>query len=803
MQDTYSNFVNEQNETESENSSRAPSVGDIFEYEVLPIPSPIHQTTTISNDLSFEDLNVNIENNSIIKTLEPQSNITPAQNLKETSDVREKLKIVSFENTTSTMIPSKTNTSNMIIDYIYHGNKSYVTTMKPRKSSQEVTGEISDIVKEIGSNDMYSDSDEINGIASDPHPRMLTEDLSNLVTTIVDSVEKISENDTHSFDENDLNNKVNKSDISTLASDFKEANNTRNVSTIITFENKSHIEFLPDAASYYADSEIDIQSSTDVDAYHGFFNENIPSSKQNMSRYASIDTGTKGIKINDILDISETTETFQTDVSTSRTIDGAIESNEQTSEETSFDTEKNDITTSSTQIHLSDNESISFVNDSWENGTSASTETSNIKDSLSSPRSYNSSEDHSLKEQFLVEDFTTEEQTDSTLNSDVIKKERFSNQLEEERTNIWNGNGSQDDPFAYYLEDTLTTKNNADKDVVSKTHNDATPRIPTVELEVTTMSSEVDISNDSHFLMMAEKDIDNKQIAEEIVSHLQYVSNDNILALINDGGNEELTGSKESSFDLGESILLSKLFRNTVVLDNAESMESETTSSPYAYFYLQREKGDISLQSEETATFSESTENYYRIAAEEVESTVEPDILLENISNELSSRNQTELKIENDLDHATTMKGLDDSIFLLNSSSSVFNASKINISDVNDSTTLLDLNNQFVIAKNLSENFFEEDLNVSNITTDVYIKSNYSYLDAEDVAYNLQSTSIKTLDSNDSNPTIDYDNQNFIFDENVISNKKKHRNDESLDSIETDVDVVIRDRHQPGIKPPK
>ena len=213
MQDTYSNFVNEQNETESENSSRAPSVGDIFEYEVLPIPSPIHQTTTISNDLSFEDLNVNIENNSIIKTLEPQSNITPAQNLKETSDVREKLKIVPFENTTSTMIPSKTNTSNMIIDYIYHGNKSYVTTMKPRKSSQEVTGEISDIVKEIGSNDMYSDSDEINGIASDPHPRMLTEDLSNLVTTIVDSVEKISENDTHSFDENDLNNKVNKSDV--------------------------------------------------------------------------------------------------------------------------------------------------------------------------------------------------------------------------------------------------------------------------------------------------------------------------------------------------------------------------------------------------------------------------------------------------------------------------------------------------------------------------------------------------------------------------------------------------------------
>ena len=92
------------------------------------------------------------------------------------------------------------------------------------------------------------------------------------------------------------------------------------------------------------------------------------------------------------------------------------------------------------------------------------------------------------------------------------------------------------------------------------------------------------------------------------------------------------------------------------------------------------------------------------------------------------------------------------------------------------------------------------DINSCNFT---YIKSNYSYLDAEDDTYNLQSTSIKTLEFNGSNPTIDYDNQNFIFDENVISSKKKHRNDGSLDSIETDIDVVIRDRHQPGIKPPK
>ena len=227
------------------------------------------------------------------------------------------------------------------------------------------------------------------------------------------------------------------------------------------------------------------------------------------------------------------------------------------------------------------------------------------------------------------------------------------------------------------------------------------------------------------------------------------------------------------------------------------------TSSPYADFYLQREKGDISIQSEETVTFSESTENYYRIVNEEEQSTVGPGILLENMSIELSSRNPTEIKIENDLDHATTMKALDDSIFFLNSSSSVFNASKINISDVNDSTAQSDSNNQSVIAINASENFFEDDLNVSNITTDVYIKSNYSHLDAEDDTHGLQSTSIRTLDSNGSNPTIDYDNQNFIFDENFISSKKKHRNDESIDSIETDIDVVIRDRHQPGIKPPK
>ena len=804
MQETNSNFVNEQIEAESENSSRASDVGDIFDYEVLPIPSPIHQTTTISNNVSFEDLNVDNENNSLIKNIEPESNFTPVHNILESSDMREKLIILPFENTTSTMVPSKTNTSNMIIDYIYHGNKSYVTTVKPRKGSQETTSKIDNVVEEIGSNEMYTDSDEINGIASDPHPRMLTEDISNILTTVVDPLEKLPENEINSSGDSDLNNTVKfESNVSTFASVFKESNNTRNISTIITFENKSQIEFLPDAESYYADSEIDIQSTTEVNAYHGFFNENIPSSKQNTSMYAGIDNSTKGIKINDILDILETTETFETIMSTHRSVDEAIESNEQNLEETNFDTEKNDITTSSTQVHFSDNESKALVNESLENGISASTEPSNIKDSLSSPQSYNTSEDLSLEEQLLVEDLTTQEQTDTTLNLDVIEKERLSNQHEEESANIWNGNDSQDDPYTYYLEDTLTTKNNAYKNIVSKTHNYVTPGIPAVELELTTMSSEVDILNDSNILMMAEKDIDDKDIVGERISHLQYVSNDNILSLINDGGNDKLTGSGESSFHLGESILLSKLFGNTVVLDNTELMENEATSSPYADFYLQREKGDISLQSEETVTFSESTENYYRIVNEEVQSTVGPDILLENMNNELSSRNQTEIKIENDLDHATTMKALDDSIFFLNSSSSVFNASKINISDVIDSTAQSNSNNQSVIAINASENFFKDDLNVSNITTDVYIKSNYSYLDAEDDTHGLQSTSIRTLDSNGSNPTIDYDNQNFIFDENVISSKKKHRNDESIDSIETDIDVVIRDRHQPGIKPPK
>ena len=116
--------------------------------------------------------------------------------------------------------------------------------------------------------------------------------------------------------------------------------------------------------------------------------------------------------------------------------------------------------------------------------------------------------------------------------------------------------------------------------------------------------------------------------------------------LINDGVNDKLTGSGESSFHLEESILLSKLFENTVRLDNTELMENEATSSPYADFYLQREKGDISLPSEDAETFLDSTENYYMIADEEVESTVEPDILLKNISKELSARTQTVIKIE-------------------------------------------------------------------------------------------------------------------------------------------------------------
>ena len=161
----------------------------------------------------------------------------------------------------------------------------------------------------------------------------------------------------------------------------------------------------------------------------------------------------------------------------------------------------------------------------------------------------------------------------------MIEIESLPDQYKEERTDIWNENGSQDDPYAYYLEDTLTQTNNDYQDAVSKTHNDVTHGIVAVEFDLTTMSSEVDTSNASNIRMTTEKHIDNKEIIEVLGSHLQNVSSNNILALIKDEENGTLTGSKESSFDLGESILLNKLFGNTVILDNTESSESETTSS--------------------------------------------------------------------------------------------------------------------------------------------------------------------------------------------------------------------------------
>ena len=67
-----------------------------------------------------------------------------------------------------------------------------------------------------------------------------------------------------------------------------------------------------------------------------------------------------------------------------------------------------------------------------------------------------------------------------------------------------------------------------------------------------------------------------------------------------------------------------------------------------------------------------------------------------------------------------------------------------------------------------------DDIEAINITTDVYLKSEYSYPDVEDQIYHKiegtkkQNSKIGTLETNYNNRTTDYDEQNFIFDENTI-----------------------------------
>ena len=101
------------------------------------------------------------------------------------------------------------------------------------------------------------------------------------------------------------------------------------------------------------------------------------------------------------------------------------------------------------------------------------------------------------------------------------------------------------------------------------------------------------------------------------------------------------------------------------------------------------------------------------------------------------------------------------------------------------------------------------EINGIDITTDVYIKSNYSFEDAVNISnHGIGETpnghdQVESQENNYNNQTTDYEDQNFIFDEKLKSSQKELLQDDSQTLMETKIDIDTRDRHQSGIKPPK
>ena len=127
--------------------------------------------------------------------------------------------------------------------------------------------------------------------------------------------------------------------------------------------------------------------------------------------------------------------------------------------------------------------------------------------------------------------------------------------------------------------------------------------------------------------------------------------------------------------------------------------------------------------------------------------------------------------------------------------------------DVADAAAEVDSNVLESGATNKTYNSSQTYLNnthFSNITTDVYKKSNYSLFKEEDFPSQTSTQEIYVEKSYDKDTT-DYEDQNIIFDDilNPRKNKGGGKEINSRGLIEAKIDIDTRDRHQPGIKPPK
>ena len=748
VQEENSSFVINQTKTASEISSDFKVSDVVFEFEDLPIPAPLHQTTETLHTFNLGDTTTNIENKSMsqlddgidkpvaklknhLLIADPMtSNSTAIENQTDVAYQSD----ISSESIQSIVNLSNSNTSETAKGDTYHDHGNVITTEKISYSAHELTSETqSDFsgneYTENESSAMYIDSDEINGITSDPHPRMLTEDLTDLVTTINDSISEFLANETQSF-EKAYKNDTQKSKLPalhtlpTMTNASKVA--TFNASTFI-LNDETSVELLPDEDPYHVDSDDYILTTTKMSSYERLADENDSFSSQNISM--SMDTNSEKIEVNKVSEPSHTTEEFQDDVYDDITLNDRIKGVDEDFEETTLGVESYESTSQLLEINLTEEEFIEISRYSTESFIPVSTAAPDPKYSLNGPESYYLSENYSSQNQFS-KDQTTEKEISLISQLYNFAKEILTNQ---EKTNeMPRGDDRLEDPVSFYLNDIKTTEASSSENFVTEDEDTISTLSYKIGLETTTMQNEDYSIGLLNSLIVTEEYERGTESSSQNTFYLQSNQDDYSTTPKEEYNNPNILIIEKPNLDIAKSILLSKLFESSAGSEN-EEIDYMTTAYPSFDHYFQQDEVDSMASAENRLSFTESPEEFYVIVDTEQNTTTHPNPL-DNSSTDQSQ--MTDYAIF-ELDKQSS-KIYNNTIFSMNSSSSLTNTSKSNTTGKTFIGVDPIMNENSSMSKNLFETYLE-DVDVINITTDVYIKSNYSYPNVEDQNYNFQS----------------------------------------------------------------
>ena len=810
--------------------------------KIIPIVSAIKQTTARSNGIETSQINtyssnrslsvqyhdsnndsINSGNFSLITDFKLTTNVTSDQNLPDMSNLQEKMSLIPVQNLSLLVNTSRTTTTNIVKDYVYQNNKTAVANENPMNNSPVDTSEIEYIVGENESSVLYADSDEPSGITSDPHPRMLTEDLSNLAKVLNDSSTSLSPAETRFHKDSSKKDMVNSVlNIITLPTASEESNPIISVDSTTMSSNDMKTEF--SASDELSNSDFVSLTTTDMNVDQDLGPENNVFPNQNISMNQQ--EPAENLEVNEI---SRTTE-----VSTTNSLDDPISNDTTTNNiqdsygENDF-IEKNDSTTLLPKINITVEKFDEMKNHSRGREISLSTEMPDTEDYLTAPEFYYSSDDYSSKYHFS-NNFTTERnimngsptynydgdeiQNNDTLiqDSDFILPKTNSvtlNDAEKKLTiEMWNVDDSSDDPAYYYLENGSPTKVNSLEGTATVDNSDISTRLRDQGFEITTLSNQAYSEPYINTPTITEELNTKKNYSsqKDIKSH--YVDDKNFQAEKSTHNDDDLEEIKFHNWDASKSILLSKLFKESGVSDH-EDVKYEATSTMYLDSDLKKDDADKVVSLNGTMGHFNATEYSYKIADEEEETTIYPTRLQIVTTDESLTTNPKMDEEKFNLTDKISDTIYNKTVFLTTTYSPEPNSFKDNISYTNNIDIKQSSNKSISMQKIIYDKHLD-DIDAINITTEVNIQSKYSYPDVEDqIYYNLeeskkQNIKIGTLETNYENrSTTDFDDQNFIFDENIISNKKKHIQGESTETLDTEVVFDSRDRHQPGIKPPK